>query len=548
MGDKMYAEEIELLKKNFQGEAFHIEMGKFYNRQEKYNQAIEELKRALEINPNSEFAHFEMGNVYLKLRDELQAEKQYRKSLELNPHCFYASLELGKLYYYRQRRNDLAIQEFNRVLAESSMNWEANYILGKIYKESGDYKLAIERLKKASKVAADRKEIHFELGKTYRDIEMPDLAIKEFEKVLAIGNNRNDVFIKNKVLNEIEITEKKIVLESKVRAMVAMIINRCNLKCIICNIWKTPWQASEKTMDEIVKLFPYIEDMVWEGGEVLLMKGFEDILGEASKYNHLKQVIFTNGLIFTEKIIEKLLHSKVAIVFSIDGVTKGTYEYIRKGGKFDRLLKNLTMIKQAKEKSGGYIETYFNSIIMKSNYHELEKFIDFAKEFNFNAVTLTPIRGKFGEENIFENNDTIALEYIKKNIPKITQKAYEFGILLNNWLPRVEQKTCASESIDKTCGNLSVSSNSLPNNKINNRIICYAPWQRLVIDSEGQVRPFVFCLNKWIGNTDKNSLEEIWNGEAMQEYRRRILQHDCVSLCQPECISGQVADKIRDIV
>jgi len=70
----------------------------------------------------------------------------------------------------------------------------------------------------------------------------------------------------------------------------------------------------------------------------------------------------------------------------------------------------------------------------------------------------------------------------------------------------------------------------------------------LVLDSEGQVRPFVFCLDKWIGNVDEDSIDDIWNNESMQEHRRRILDRDYVNLCQPECISGQVADKIRDIV
>jgi len=70
----------------------------------------------------------------------------------------------------------------------------------------------------------------------------------------------------------------------------------------------------------------------------------------------------------------------------------------------------------------------------------------------------------------------------------------------------------------------------------------------MVIDSEGQVRPFVFCLNKWIGNTGRSSLQDIWNGEAMQEYRKRLINHDYRDLCQPECISGQVAEKIRDVV
>jgi len=173
---------------------------------------------------------------------------------------------------------------------------------------------------------------------------------------------------------------------------------------------------------------------------------------------------------------------------------------------------------------------------MKSNYREIEKFIDFAKEYNFDAITITPLRGEFGDENIFEQNNTEALEFLRKAMPKVTQKARGYGIILNNWLPGLQGDVCKIEE----CG-------GVPAQK-KGKMICHAPWQRLVLDSEGQVRPFVFCMNKWIGNSDKNSLEEIWNSEAMQEYRKRIINCDYQGLCQPECISGQVADKIRDII
>jgi MoaA/NifB/PqqE/SkfB family radical SAM enzyme/Tfp pilus assembly protein PilF len=539
----MNIEEFKLIEKNFQGEWLYIERGKLYHNKGEYILAIEELKKAIEINPNNELAHFEIGNVYVKTKKDSLAETEYNKALELNPHLFSAALELGRFYHYRQRRLDLALENLKRVVIEDRNNWEAYFEMGKIYKQKRQYCPAMESFKKASSTARDNFQVNFELGKLYRDLGISYLAIEEFRKALSAGQSRSDIFLKNKALNEIEITEKRLILESKVRAIVAMITNKCNLRCIMCNIWKSSWQASSKTMSEILKLFPYIEDMVWEGGEVLIMEGFDDVLAEASRYSHLKQVIFTNGLLFNEKIVDKLICGRVDIVFSIDGATKETYEYIRKGGKFERLLKNLDMIKLAKEKSGGLIETHFNSIIMKSNYHEIEKLIDFAKEYNFNAVTLTPIRGDFGEENIFEKNNIVALEYIEKTIPKVVKKAYGYGMILNNWLPGMQEECSLLKKEDSFSENLKSTENLSYKSTI-----CNAPWQRLVIDSEGQVRPFVFCLNKWAGNTDRDSLEEIWNNDTIQEYRRRIINHDYQGLCQPECISGQVAEKIRDII
>ena len=84
---------------------------------------------------------------------------------------------------------------------------------------------------------------------------------------------------------------------------------------------------------------------------------------------------------------------------------------------------------------------------------------------------------------------------------------------------------------------------SKQNDKKISRMICYAPWQRLLLDNDGQVRPYAICT-KWIGHTKEYSLAQMWNNEAMQMYRRKIANNDFKDLCQPECISGQIRNKL----
>ena len=84
---------------------------------------------------------------------------------------------------------------------------------------------------------------------------------------------------------------------------------------------------------------------------------------------------------------------------------------------------------------------------------------------------------------------------------------------------------------------------SKQNDKKRSRMICYAPWQRLLLDNDGQVRPYAICT-KWIGHTKEYSLAQMWNNEAMQMYRRKIANNDFKDLCQPECISGQIRNKL----
>lgn len=46
---------------------------------------------------------------------------------------------------------------------------------------------------------------------------------------------------------------------------------------------------------------------------------------------------------------------------------------------------------------------------------------------------------------------------------------------------------------------------------------------------------------KPIGDIFKNSLEEIWNNEEMQLYRKKLLDNDYLDLCNSSCILGFIS-------
>ncbi|MBU2504497.1 MAG: hypothetical protein KKB89_01730 [Candidatus Omnitrophica bacterium] len=43
---------------------------------------------------------------------------------------------------------------------------------------------------------------------------------------------KEDTFLKNRVLNEIEISQRKVVLESKPQGLNIMLSSKCNISCI----------------------------------------------------------------------------------------------------------------------------------------------------------------------------------------------------------------------------------------------------------------------------------------------------------------------------
>lgn len=512
--------------------------------------AFRYISKALAIDSKNEHAVFELGKIFHIKCDYGRAISEYKKAIGINPDFDLPRLEMGKVLLIRGVA-DSAEKQFKHLMLKNSdieIKLESLYELAKIYrlyKDESSFDDIRSILKEFSKNLIIKKEnIKYaqEAAKLYRMLGERKMAENILKELLQLQEVYKDKFLNNKILNELELTQQKEVLESKVRSMVAMIIDKCNLRCKICEIWKSSWQISERTLCELIELFPYMEDINWEGGEVFLMRGFEDVLLEAAKYKNLRQIIYTNGLMINERILDKMSNARADIVFSIDGVSNFTYESIRCGGKFDRLRKVLALVKEFRKPRKKDIKIYLNPIIMRTNYKELTGFIEFAKEFEFDAVTFNPIRGEFGDENIFEMNDEVALKYIERVMPSVLNKSKEYGIRLNNWLPVEYCEPCEEEDSQKDDQVREENSGSR-----NNDLICYAPWQRMVLDSGGMIRPHVFCLDKWVGCTKDETLAQIWNGEGMQLYRRSIASADYSELCQPECISGQVRDNTRDI-
>lgn len=340
----------------------------------------------------------------------------------------------------------------------------------------------------------------------------------------------------NKRLNDEEIQQGKIKLDSFMRSLIVTLSSRCNIDCIMCEVKRTKWDIPQKRIQEIIELFPYLESVSWQGGEPFLLEYFEEIFDQASRYADLKQTIVTNGILITETWAEKLVKNSVELTFSIDGITKDVYEPIRVGAKFDDVICSLKMIREARNKyDSGRMSLRLHVVIMKSNYHQLEDLVDFAKEYGFNAVHIISMWGNLdSEENIFYRQEKEPLDYIRNIREKLEEKAKRYNIHLLNALPNTPDLSNGSLPSNDT------SSSKEANNK---RLLCYLPWQQLNIDPGGGVRPGCTCL-KTVGSILESSIKDLWNNEPMQEYRGKILEGDWQLLCDPNCVKGQALKEL----
>lgn len=69
-------------------------------------------------------------------------------------------------------------------------------------------------------------------------------------------------------------------------------------------------------------------------------------------------------------------------------------------------------------------------------------------------------------------------------------------------------------------------------NTVDDGVVCAAPWVHMYIDPAGNVSPCCTAISVNYGNTHKNSLQEIWNSENTQQFRKNLLNGKTQDACR----------------
>lgn len=226
------------------------------------------------------------------------------------------------------------------------------------------------------------------------------------------------------------------------------------------------------------------------------------------------------------------MRNNVGLTISIDSVDKKTYEYIRRGASFEKLTRNLKMINQTRRKHSSNMTTTLRCTIMKANYKELERFIEFARRYEFNVVQMAPISSDgYDPENIFTNKDRDILHYIVETKPKIRELAAQYRIKLLDWVPAWDEPNELEGKIEEAPVVAKLGLIKKP--------VCFRPWKQIAMNVRGKIFPECLC-NEPIGDAFQDSLTDVWNNEKMQTYRSQLARHEYTRWCNPDCISGTI--------
>ena len=119
------------------------------------------------------------------------------------------------------------------------------------------------------------------------------------------------------------------------------------------------------------------------GGEPLLRKDLPQIVRQVKNRNSAPFII-TNGLLLTEELLESLIEAGLkGVAVSIDGASRETYSYIRRGSNFDKVVGNVSAVATHSLDS-----LVMDVVVSKMNVHEVTTLIKMAKDMNFTRVIL----------------------------------------------------------------------------------------------------------------------------------------------------------------
>jgi tetratricopeptide (TPR) repeat protein len=184
----------ELVQKYPEDERARLVLANAYNGRQDYQNTIDELKKAIELEPSFSPAYNSLGYAYRPVGNYAEAEKAFKKYIELvpddpNPYDSYAELLM------KTGRFDESIVQYRKALSIDPHFVASHYGIASDLAFQGKHAQAIAETQKMDAAAqndGDRRFAMFTRTVVYLDQGKPDLALKEMDKQYALGAKIGD--------------------------------------------------------------------------------------------------------------------------------------------------------------------------------------------------------------------------------------------------------------------------------------------------------------------------------------------------------------------
>ena len=279
---------------------------------------------------------------------------------------------------------------------------------------------------------------------------------------------------------------------------------RCNLKCTMCEIAYWTEKGGDlriASLERMVEHLPGLRRVDLTGiGESLMNRDFRRGV-EFLKAKGIYITLNANFTLMTERAARRIVDLGLdQIILSLDGATKATYESIRVGANFEKVLANAHRLTRIKREVGRRKPEFkINTVVSLTNYKELTGIVELARDLGVGMVSMV---------NIITFDDTARLgtesieSEVREAYDRAVQRGRELGVLVK------------IELFDK-----------LPVEQ------CDFPWKRNFVTYDGFVHPCCYTTQtgdrqaqnrRSFGNLLERSFQDIWRSEVYTVFRRKM--------------------------
>ncbi len=372
----------------------------------------------------------------------------------------------------------------------------------------------------------------------------------------------------------------------------------CNLRCTMCEFVHLGSVATgphmdpellEKFTEQILPLVNRVQPTV--SGEPLMTKNLPALLERAAKYG-VRLDILTNGMLLNERMLDLLMPVLGHLCVSFDAPSKATFEAIRNGSDFEKIVANLqTAIARAKALPDARRPVIsLMTTIMRRNIEELPELVDLAVELGVDKVSCHHVHpfDEATKQDCLAHHGELARECIDRavgrartlglpfsvdalgligsqtatssdgNRPSVSDHGVFAGLeeqSVNEGLcrqrpgldpedsRRLEIEALRADARAAVEAPSAFDGEVLDSSKMPESIwTCGYLWSRAEISLNGDVRPCCVPGVPVLGSLQQESFADIWNGPAYRQMRSRMV----TKTPEPVCRGCQWIREIKD--
>ncbi|MBX6312688.1 MAG: SPASM domain-containing protein [Isosphaeraceae bacterium] len=312
-------------------------------------------------------------------------------------------------------------------------------------------------------------------------------------------------------------------------------VGQCNLRCRMCPIpfrrdgppYGPPAFMDFDLFARLLDQFPELEELQLQGlGEPMMHPRFFDMVALAAGRG-IKVSTNSNLTLLNARRAELCVTSGLAELHaSIDGATAETYERIRVRSYFDRVIRNLEGLVEARRRLGSKTPAVQMVVVaMRQNLHELPDLVRLASRLTIDEVFVQHLCHDFGESSlpaqyrpmrVFVDHETLAGEAparVERFFSEARAVAQELGVNLR--LPRTRPRLHP------------------PGTPGPER--CNWPWTGVYVSYQGLAMPCCMVATPdriQLGNMAEAGAQAVWNGEAYRAFRAALSSEMPPEVCR----------------